>query len=71
MPFLQQGPLTFRHRGGGEEPEKDAKINAEAVSKRTGKPDGTMPKLEEPAGTEPGLQELSSTKKGSVDSRQT
>jgi hypothetical protein len=39
--FLQQGPLTSRLRGGGEEPEKDAEENAEAVSKGTGEPDET------------------------------
>jgi hypothetical protein len=69
--FLQQGPLTSRLRGGGEEPEKDVKIDAEAVSKGTGEPDETMPELEEPAGTKPGLQELPGTKNGSPGGRQT
>jgi hypothetical protein len=41
--FLQQGPLTSRLRGGGEEPEKDAEIDAEAVSKGTGEPHETTP----------------------------
>jgi hypothetical protein len=69
--FLQQGPLTSRLRGGGEEPEKAAKIDAEAVSKGTGEPDETMPEPKKPAGTKPGLQELSSTKNGSPGGRQT
>jgi hypothetical protein len=69
--FLQQGPLTSRLKGGGEEPEKDAEIDAEAVSKGTGEPDETMPEPEEPAGTKPGLQELSGTKNGSPGGRQT
>jgi hypothetical protein len=60
--FLQEGSLTSRLRRGGEEPEKDAEIDAEAVSKGTGEPDETMPKPEEPAGTKLGLQELSGTK---------
>jgi hypothetical protein len=60
--FLQQGPLTSRLRGGGEELDKDAGIDAEAVSKGTGEPDETMPEPEQPAGTKPGLQELSCTK---------
>jgi hypothetical protein len=69
--FLQQGPLTFRLREGEEEPKKDAKIDAEAVSKGTGEPDETMPEPEEPAGTKPGLQELPGTKNGSPGGRQT
>jgi hypothetical protein len=71
--FLQQGPLTSRLRGGGGvgEPEKDAKNDAEAVSKGTGEPDETMPEPEEPAGTKPALQELSRTKNGSPGGRQT
>jgi hypothetical protein len=69
--FLQQGPLTFHLRRGGEEPEKDAKIDAEAISKGTGEPDDTMPEPEEPEGTKPGLQELSGTKNGSLGGRQT
>jgi hypothetical protein len=69
--FLQQGPLTSRLRGGGEEPEKDAKIDAEAVSKGTGQPDETMPEPEEPANTKLGLQELLETKNGSPGGRQT
>jgi hypothetical protein len=69
--FLQQGPLTFCLRGGGEEPEKDAKINAEAVSKGTGEPVETMPEPEEPADTKLGLQELPGTKNGSPGGRQT
>jgi hypothetical protein len=69
--FLQQGPLTSRLRGGVEEPEKDAKEDAEAVSKGTGEPDETMPEPEEPAGTKPGLQELPGTKNGSLGFRQT
>jgi hypothetical protein len=63
--FLQQGPLTSRLRGGGEEPEKDA----EAVSKRTGEPDETMPEPEEPADIKPELQELLGTKNGSPGGR--
>jgi hypothetical protein len=55
--------FDFPPQGGGlEEPEKDAKIDAEAVSKGTSEPDETMPEPEEPAGTKPGLQELSGTK---------
>jgi hypothetical protein len=69
--FLQQGPLTSRLRGGGEEPKKDAEEDAEAVSKETGEPDETMPEPEEPAGTKPGLQELPGTKNGSPGGRQT
>jgi hypothetical protein len=69
--FLQQGPLTSRLNGGGEKPEKDAEIDAEAVSKGTGEPDETMPEPEEPAGRKPGLQELSDTKIGSPGGRQT
>jgi hypothetical protein len=69
--FLQQGPLTSRLRGGEEEPEKDPKIDAEAVNKRTGEPDVTMPEPEEPAGTKPGLQELLGTKNGSPSGRPT
>jgi hypothetical protein len=69
--FLQQGPLTSRLKGGGEEPEKDAKSDAEAVSKGTGEPDETMPEPEEPAGTKPDLQELLGTKNGSSGGRQT
>jgi hypothetical protein len=69
--FLQHGPLTFRLRGGGEEPEKDAEEDAEAVSKGTGEPDETMPEPEELAGTKPGLQELPGTKNGSPGGRQT
>jgi hypothetical protein len=69
--FLQQGPLTSRLREGGKEPEKDAEIDAEAVSKGTGEPDETMPEPEEPAGTKPGLQESSGTKNGSPGGRQT
>jgi hypothetical protein len=38
--FLQQGPLTSRLRGRGEEPEKESEIDAEAVSK--GKPVSLM-----------------------------
>jgi hypothetical protein len=53
--FLQQGPLSLCLRGGGEEIEKDAKIDAEAVSKGIDDPDETMPETEEPAGTKPGL----------------
>jgi hypothetical protein len=56
--FSQQCPFTSRLRGGGEEPEKDAKIDAEAVSKGSDEPDETMPEPEKPAGTKPGLQEL-------------
>jgi hypothetical protein len=62
--------LTSCLKGGGEEPEKDAKIDAEAVSKGTGEPDETMPEPEEPAGTKPGLQELPGTKNGSPGGRQ-
>jgi hypothetical protein len=69
--FLQQGPLTSRLRGGGEEPEKDAERDAEAVRKGTGEPGETMPEPEEPAGTKPGLQELSGTKNGFPGGRQT
>jgi hypothetical protein len=69
--FLQQGPLTSRLRGGGEEPEKDAESDAEAVIKGTGEPDETMPEPEEPAGTKPGLQKLLGTKNGSPGGRQT
>jgi hypothetical protein len=69
--FLQQGPLTSRLRGGGEEPEKDAEEDAEAVSKGTGELDETMPEPEEPAGTKPGLQELPGTTNGSPGGRQT
>jgi hypothetical protein len=69
--FLQHGPLTSRLREGGEEPEKDAEEDAEAVSKKIGEPDETMPEPEEPAGTEPGLQELPGTKNGSPGGRQT
>jgi hypothetical protein len=69
--FLQQGPLTSRLRGGGEEPEKDAEEDVEAVSKGTGEPDETMPEPEEPAGTKPGLQELPGSKNGSPGARQT
>jgi hypothetical protein len=69
--FLQQGPLTSRLRGGEEEPEKDAEIDAEAVNKGTVEPDETMPEPKEPAGTKPGLQELSSTKNGFRGGRQT
>jgi hypothetical protein len=68
---LQQGPLTSRLRGGGEEPEKDAEKDVEAVSKGTGGRDETMPEPEEPAGTKPGLQELPGTKNGSPGGRQT
>jgi hypothetical protein len=71
LDFLQQGSLTSRLRGGGEEPQKDAEIDAEAVSKGTGEPDKTMPEAEEPAGTKPGLQELLGTKNGSPGGRQT
>jgi hypothetical protein len=53
--FLQQVPLTSRLGGGGEEPEKDAKEDAEAVSKGTCEPDETMPEPEEPADTKLGL----------------
>jgi hypothetical protein len=69
--FLQQGPLTSRLRGGGEEPEKESKKDAEAVSKGEGEPDETMPEPEEPAGTKPRLQELPGTKNGSPGRRQT
>jgi hypothetical protein len=69
--FLQQGPLTSNLRGGGEKPEKDAEIDAEAVSKGIGEPDETMPEPEKPAGTKPGLQELSGTKNGSPGGRKT
>jgi hypothetical protein len=69
--FLQQGPLTSRLRGGGEEPEKESEIDAEAVSKEEGEPDETMPEPEEPAGTKSGLQELPGTKYGSPGGRQT
>jgi hypothetical protein len=69
--FLQQGPLTARLRGGGEGPEKEPEIDAEAVSKGEGEPDETMPEPEEPAGTEPGLQVLPGTKNGSPGGRQT
>jgi hypothetical protein len=69
--FLQQGPLTARLRGRGEGPEKEPKIDAEAVSKGKGEPDETMPEPEEPAGTKPGLQELPGTKNGSSGGRQT
>jgi hypothetical protein len=69
--FLQQGPLTSRLRGGREEPEKDAEIDAEAVSKGRGEPDETMPEQEEPACTKPWLQELSGTKIGSPGGKQT
>jgi hypothetical protein len=68
--FLQQGPLTSRLRRGEEKSEKDAKIDAEAVSKGTGEPDETMLEPEEPAGTKSGLQELSGTKNGSPGDRQ-
>jgi hypothetical protein len=63
--------LTSRLRGGGEEPENDAEIDAEAVSKGTGEPDETMPEPEEAPGTKPGLQDLSGTKNGSPSGRQT
>jgi hypothetical protein len=69
--FLQQGPLTARLRGGGEGPEKEPEIDAEAVSKGEGEPDETMPEPEEPAGTKPGLQVLPGTKNGSPGGRQT
>jgi hypothetical protein len=69
--FLQQGPLTSRLRGGGEEPKKESEIDAEAVSKGEGEPDETMPEPKEPAGTKPGLQELPGTKNGSPGGRQT
>jgi hypothetical protein len=69
--FLQQGPLTSRLRGRGEEPDKEPKKDAEAVSKGEGEPDETMPEPEEPAGTKPGLQELPGTKNGSPGGRQT
>jgi hypothetical protein len=69
--FLQQGPLTARLGGGGEEPQKDAEIDAEAVNKGTSELEETMPEPEEPAGTKPRLQELSGTKSGSPGGRQT
>jgi hypothetical protein len=69
--FLHQGPLTSRLRGGGEEPEKNAEEDAEAVSKGTGEPDETMPEPEEPTGTKPGLQELPGIKNESPGGRQT
>jgi hypothetical protein len=56
---------------GGEGPEKEPEIDAEAVSKGKGEPDETMPEPEEPAGTKPGLQELPGTKNGSPGGRQT
>jgi hypothetical protein len=65
--FLQEGPLTARLRGGGEEPEKDA----EASDKGKGEPEDIMPEPEEPAGTKPGLQELPGTKNDSLGGRQT
>jgi hypothetical protein len=68
--FLQQGPLTSRLRGGGEEFERNAKSDLKAVSKGTGEPDETMPEPKEPAGTKPGLQALSGTKNGSPGGRQ-
>jgi hypothetical protein len=58
--------LTSRLRGGGEEPKKESKIDAEAVSKGESEPEETMPEPEEPAGTKPGLQELPGTKNGSL-----
>jgi hypothetical protein len=64
-------PVQDAARGGEEEPEKNAEIDAEAVSKGTGEPDETMPEPEEPAGSKPGLQELSGTKNGSPGGRQT
>jgi hypothetical protein len=69
--FLQQGPLTFHLRGGAEESEKDAIIDAEVVSKGEGEPKETMPESKEPAGTKPELQELPGTKNGSPGGRQT
>jgi hypothetical protein len=69
--FLQQGPLTARLRGGGEGPENEPEIDAEAVSKGKGELDETMPEPEEPARTKPGLQELPGTKNGSPGGRQT
>jgi hypothetical protein len=68
---LTAGSFDFAPRGGGEEPEKDAEIDAEADSKKTDELDETMPEPEEPAGTKPGLQELSGTKNGSSGGRQT
>jgi hypothetical protein len=64
--------FDFPPQGGGEEPEKDAEIDAEVVSKGTSEPDETMLEPEEwPAGAKPGLQELSGTKIGSPRGRQT
>jgi hypothetical protein len=58
-------------QGGGEGPEEEPKIDAEAVSKGEGEPDETMPEPKEPAGTKPGLQVLPGTKNGSPGGRQT
>jgi hypothetical protein len=69
--FLQHGRLTSRLREGGEEPDKESEIDAEAVSKGEGEPDETMPEPEERAGTKPALQELPGTKNGSPGGRQT
>jgi hypothetical protein len=65
------GSFDFPPHGGGEEPEKESQIDAEAVSKGGGEPDETMPEPEEPAGTKPGLQKLPSTKNGYPGGRQT
>jgi hypothetical protein len=58
---LTAGSFNFPPQGGGEEPEKDAGIDAEAVSKGIGEPDETMSEPKEPAGTKPLLQKLSGT----------
>jgi hypothetical protein len=58
-------------QGGEEGPEKEPKIDAEAVSKGKGEPDETMPEPEEPAGTKPGVQELPGSKNGSPRGRHT
>jgi hypothetical protein len=68
---LTAGSFDFPPQGGGEEPEKDAEIDAEAVSKGTAELDETMPEPKEPAGTKPGLQDLSGTKIESPGGRHT
>jgi hypothetical protein len=65
------GSFDFPPQGGGEEPEKESKIDAEAVSKGEVEPNETMPEPEEPAGTKPRLQELPGTKNGSPGGRHT
>jgi hypothetical protein len=41
--------FNFPPQGGGEEPEKDVEIDAEAVSKGRVEPDESMPEPEEPS----------------------